>query len=62
MDVFTERRLFAVIAGLDAINNAKTTIEDAEEGERLQEIKQYVFPLLDAEWERLDEELRQIRG
>jgi hypothetical protein len=67
MDELTrELELFEVIAASDAMNNARTALEDAAQdegnGERWEAIRRYVFPLLEAEHERLGEEYRRLRG
>jgi hypothetical protein len=49
----------------DALSNARVVLEEAEEvlsAEHYQGIRRFVFPLLEAEWERLDEEYRSLRG
>ena len=49
---------------LDALSNARVVLEGAEEAlsvEQYQGIRRFVFPLLEAEWERLEEEYR-LRG
>jgi len=57
-----------VITASDALNNARTVLEEAGRGEaELEEelyegIRRFVFPLLDAEYARLDAEYRRLRS
>jgi hypothetical protein len=66
MDEYTrELELMEVIAASDAMNNARVDLEDAHadariETERWQQIRRYVFPLLDAELLRLDGEYHRL--
>ena len=49
---------------LDALSNARVVLEGAEEALSVEQylgIRRFVFPLLEAEWERLEEEYR-LRG
>jgi hypothetical protein len=66
MDEFTqELRLMEVIAASDAMVNARVELEDAAadmDPERWEAIQRYVFPLLQAEHERLDPEYHRLRG
>jgi hypothetical protein len=66
MDAFTqELELLEVISASDAMNNARVELEDVAEDmdrERWEAIRRYVFPLLEAEHERLNGEYRQLRG
>ena len=68
VDDFTrDLELMEVIAASDAINNARADLEDAEadgriEAERWEAIRRYVFPLLEAEHERLAGGYRRLRG
>jgi glutamine synthetase type III len=67
-DLNRELELFEVIAASDAMNTARTELkerakdaagEDAEE--RWEAIRRYVFPLLEAEHERLAAEYARLR-
>ena len=66
MDEYTRAfQLIETICASDAMNNARTVLEEAEDtlGEELYEgIRRFVFPVLEAESERLDEECRRLRG
>jgi hypothetical protein len=59
-------RLMEVIAASDAMNNARAALEDAADeaggGERGEAIRRHVFPLLEAEHERLGEEYHRLRS
>jgi hypothetical protein len=58
-------QLIETICASDAMNNARTVLEGAQDtlGEELYEgIRRFVFPLLEAEYERLDVEYRRLRG
>ena len=64
MDALTrELELFEVIAAAEAINNALTVLEenthDGHEGQVA--IRRHVFPLLEAEHDRLDDEYHRLR-
>jgi hypothetical protein len=70
VDEFTrELSLFEVIAASDACNNARTELEEAaarapaegDAGERLEAIRRFVFPLLEAEHERLAGKYHRLR-
>jgi hypothetical protein len=66
MDEYTRAfQLIETICASDAMNNARTVLEEAEDtlGEGLYErIRRFVFPVLEAESERLGEEYRRLRG
>ena len=66
MDEYTRSlQLTETICALDALSNARVVLEGAEEAlsvEQYQGIRRFVFPLLEAEWERLEEEYRRLRG
>jgi len=64
MDEYTrDLQLTDVITASDALNNARTVLEEAElEEELYQGIRRFVFPVLDAEYTRLDAEYRRLRG
>ena len=66
MDEYTRAfQLIETICASDAVNNARAVLEEAEEVlsvEQYQGIRRFVFPLLEAESERLDEECRRLRG
>ena len=66
MDEYTrDLQLTETICASDALSNAHVVLEEAEEVlsvEQYQGIRRFVFPLLEAEWERLDEEYRRLRG
>jgi len=66
MDEYTRAfQLIETICASDAMNNARTVLEEAEDtlGEGLNEgIRRFVFPVLEAESERLGEEYRRLRG
>jgi hypothetical protein len=66
MDEYTRAfQLIETICASDAMNNARTVLEEAEDtlGEELYEgIRRFVFPVLEAESERLGEEYRRLRG
>jgi hypothetical protein len=58
--------LMEVISAADAMVNARVDLEEAEadgriDEERWEAIRRYVFPLLEAEAERLDGEYRRLR-
>jgi hypothetical protein len=58
-------QLIEMICASDALSNARVVLEEAEEVlsvEQYQGIRRFVFPLLEAESERLDEEYRRLRG
>jgi hypothetical protein len=65
-DLNREFELFEAIATSDAMNNARTELEvcaeDAEgdAAERWEAIRRYVFPLLEAEHGRLDDEYHRL--
>ncbi len=63
-DLNRELELFEVIAASDAMSNARVELEEAADGmdpERWEAIRRYVFPLLDAEHERLAGDYRLLR-
>jgi len=61
-ELVRELELFETIAACDAMNNARVELEGiAEETERWVQIKQYVFPLLEAERLRLDAAVERLR-
>ena len=66
MDEYTRAfQLIETICASDAMNNARTVLEEAEDtlGEGLYEgIRRFVSPVLEAESERLGEEYRRLRG
>jgi hypothetical protein len=66
MDEYTRAfQLIETICASDAMDNARTVLEEAEDtlGEELYEgIRRFVFPVLEAESERLGEEYRRLRG
>ena len=66
MDGYTRNlQLTETICASDALSNARIVLEEAEEVlsvEQYQGIRRFVFPLLEAEWERLDGEYRRLRG
>jgi hypothetical protein len=66
MDEYTRAfQLIETICASDAMNNARTVLEEAEDtlGEELYEgIRRFVFPVLEAESERLGEEYRRLQG
>jgi hypothetical protein len=66
MDEYTrDLQLTETICASDALSNARVVLEEAEEVlsvEQYQGIRRFVFPLLEAESERLDEEYRRLRG
>ena len=66
MDEYTRAfQLIETICASDAMNNARTVLEEPEDtlGEELYEgIRRFVFPVLEAESERLGEEYRRLRG
>jgi hypothetical protein len=58
--------LMEVISAADAMVNARVDLEEAEadgriDEERWEAIRRHVFPLLEAEAERLDGEYRRLR-
>jgi hypothetical protein len=65
MDDFTrDLELMEVISASDAMNNARVELEDAAENmdlERWEAIRRYVFPLLEAEHERLAAEYARLQ-
>jgi hypothetical protein len=65
MDDFTrDLQLMEVISASDAMSNAQVELEDAAENmdlERWEAIRRHVFPLLEAEYERLDGEYHRLR-
>ncbi len=65
MDEFTrDLQLTETICASDALSNARVVLEEAEEvlsEEQYQGIRRFVFPLLEAESERLEEECRRLR-
>jgi hypothetical protein len=64
-DLTRELELVEVISASDAMNNARVELEDVARGmdpERWDQIRSHVFPLLEAERERLSGEYRQLRG
>jgi hypothetical protein len=63
-DLTRNLRLVDMIAASDALNNARTVLEEAEtplDAEQREAIRRHVFPVLDAELRRLDEEYRRLR-
>ena len=64
-DLTRNLELMEVIAASDALNNARTvleeTLEDKDE-EWCEGIRHHVFPLLEAEKRRLDDEYHRLRG
>jgi hypothetical protein len=66
MDEYTRAfQLIETICASDAMNNARTVLEEAEDtlgGELYEGIRRFVFPVLEAESERLGEEYRRLRG
>jgi hypothetical protein len=65
MDEYTRSlQLTQTICASDALSNVRVVLEEDEEVlsvEQCQGIRRFVFPLLEAEWERLEEEYR-LRG
>ena len=62
-----ELEIIEVISAADAAVNARVDLEDAEtdgriDEERWEEIRCYVFPLIEAEAARLDAEYQRLRG
>ena len=66
MDEYTrDLQLTETICASDALSTARIVLEEAEEllsVEQYQGIRRFVFPLLEAESERLDEDYRRLRG
>jgi hypothetical protein len=66
IDEYTrDLHLTETICASGALSNARAVLEEAEEVlsvEQYQGIRRFVFPLLEAESERLDEEYRRLRG
>ena len=65
MDEYTRNfRLIETICASDTVNNARTVLEEHAETlseEQWESIRRFVFPVLEAESERLDGEYRQLR-
>ena len=65
MDEYTRNfRLIETICASDAVNNARTVQEEHAEtlsAEQWEGIRSFVFPVLEAESERLDGEYRRLR-
>jgi len=62
-DTTRDLQLVDVICASDALNNARTVLEEAELEEELYEgIRRFVFPVLDAEYQRLDAEYHRLRA
>jgi len=66
MDEYTRAfQLIETICASDAMNNARTVLEEHAETlseEQWEGISRFVFPVLEAESERLDGEYRRLRG
>ena len=66
MEEYTrDLQLTETICASDALSNARVVLEEAEDVlsvEQYQGIRRFVFPLLEAESERLDEDYRRLRG
>ena len=65
MDEYTRNfRLIETICASDTVNNARTVLEEHAETlseEQWESIRRFVFPVLEAESERLDGEYRRLR-
>ena len=68
MDELTkELRVVEVISASDAMTNARIDLEEAAANggiseQRWEGIRRYVFPLLESERERLDQEYRRLQA
>jgi hypothetical protein len=66
MDEFTrDLELMEVISASDALNNARTVLEEAEtplDEEQREAMRRHVFPALEREHERLAGEYMRLRG